>query len=153
MSGLPARIACRERLSEPPTKATHQGHQQFFLKRFSTRFVYITKTAIAIGKEPRQADTMGMFDSDSTNIDLTCDFPARESFRMTLLERLLAMNEQGLQAESSEVTWDHSEHDSGIRVLSDSELEMLAAAQGDLYSLKIDHFGTGQLSPGLFDES
>ena len=96
---------------------------------------------------------MGMFDSDSTNIDLTCDFPARESFRMTLLERLLAMNEQGLQAESSEVTWDHSEHDSGIRVLSDSELEMLAAAQGDLYSLKIDHFGTGQLSPGLFDES
>lgn len=57
-------------------------------------------------------------------LDLKCDFPARESFRESLLECLQAINEQGVQTTAIE------EDDFAMRELSDSELDMLAAAQG-----------------------
>lgn len=62
---------------------------------------------------------MKTIDDNSMHLDLKCDFPARESFREALLARLRTVSPQV----------DDDADDSRIRELSDSELEMLAAAQ------------------------
>ena len=77
---------------------------------------------------------MRKLDNNLSDLDLKCDFPARESFREALLERLLAMDEQGahepIPIEGAELPKDDLE----ARELSDSELDMLAAAQGHMYA-------------------
>ena len=78
-------------------------------------------------KEPLRADAMKELGKDKSGLNLKCDFPARETYRETLLERLLATGSQ----RATNSTGDQiDELDSEIRTLSDSELEMLAAAQG-----------------------
>ena len=69
---------------------------------------------------------MGELGSKYTDLSLKCDFPARESFREALLERLKGLD--GCQS-------DHAAglggtFDEGLEPveLSDDELEMLAAA-------------------------
>lgn len=64
------------------------------------------------------------------DLDLKCDFPARETFREALLSRLLALNERKAHEVPSIRNAESPEFDSDARELSDSELEMLAAAQG-----------------------
>lgn len=66
---------------------------------------------------------------DKSGLDLKSDFPARESFRKALFERMLAASSQ--QAErKADARFD--DFDPEIRELSDDELEMLAAAQGSI---------------------
>ena len=74
---------------------------------------------------------MRQFENSSTGIDLRCDFPARESFREALLSRLLDMNESGQKATSEDAA-DPFDSELDMRELSDTELEMLAAAQGGI---------------------
>lgn len=69
-----------------------------------------------------------------SDLDLKCDFPARESFREALLERLIAIDEQGTKGPMSVQGAGSSEDDLEARELSDTELDMLAAAQGDMYA-------------------
>jgi len=78
-------------------------------------------------KEPLRADAMKELGKDKSGLDLKCDFPARETYRETLLERLLATESQRAARSASDQL---DERDLEIRTLSDSELEMLAAAQG-----------------------
>ena len=73
-------------------------------------------------RKGRTAGSMDRIESSFEEFDLSCDFPARESFREALLERLLALNEQQASPQAGAAR---------IVMLSDSELEMLAAAQGD----------------------
>ena len=70
---------------------------------------------------------MAEFRDIFAGIDLKCDFPARESFREELLARLLDMDTPDWQAGRST----GSEVDLESRELSDSDLELLAAAQGE----------------------
>ena len=67
-----------------------------------------------------------------SGLNLKCDFPARESFREALLERLLAIKDQ--QAERGNDA-QLADDDLEVRALSDDELEMLAAAKGQPISL------------------
>ena len=67
-----------------------------------------------------------------SGLNLKCDFPARESFREALLERLLAIKDQ--QAERGNGA-QLADDDLEMRTLSDDELEMLAAAKGQPISL------------------
>ena len=69
---------------------------------------------------------MSILDDNYSDLDLKCDFPARESFREALLSRLLAVDVQPTP----------TENDSGLRKLDDSELKLLAAARGDVYQYK-----------------
>lgn len=69
----------------------------------------------------------------SKGFDLKCDFPVRESFREALLARLLAMDGREMQVVFSAEDEGHLEEDLGIRELCDYELDMLAAAGGQLY--------------------
>ena len=71
---------------------------------------------------------MMMFGTNFSGLDLRCDFPARESFRNDLLSRLLVINE--LTEEKNQNTG-NLEDDPDARELTDSELEMLAAARGE----------------------
>lgn len=75
------------------------------------------------------AGTMREHDDNFSDLDLRCDFPARESFRESLRVRLLAINGQDKAASSGNVKYlaDYPE----VRELADSELEMLSAAGGD----------------------
>ncbi len=68
--------------------------------------------------------------------DLRCDFPARESFRESLLERLLSMDESELARE----------REPQIIELSDSDLDLVAAAQSDFFGMQNPTGFTG--SPG-----
>mgnify|MGYP007105516796 CR=1 FL=1 len=72
---------------------------------------------------------MNYLNDNHSDLDLKCDFPARESFQDGLLARLLDADRQ-----ARELT--QLEDDSEARELSDSELELLAAAQGDIYQYK-----------------
>ena len=67
-----------------------------------------------------------------SGLNLKCDFPARDSFREALLERLLAIKDQ--QAERGNDA-QLADDDLEVRALSDDELEMLAAAKGQPISL------------------
>ena len=62
---------------------------------------------------------------------LKCDFPARESFRESLISDLLSMDEGELQRASSNRTFDTCKDEDWAFELGDDELEMLAAARGD----------------------
>lgn len=66
--------------------------------------------------------------------DLRCDFPARESFREALLSRLQSINELDLQHMSSDTSSEESEDDLWGVELDDSDLELIAAAQGIDYN-------------------
>ena len=72
---------------------------------------------------------MKLLGNDMADLDLTCDFPARKSFCEALLERLLSVNEQEAQ---KAMPADSAEVEDGLyaRELSDDEVELLAAAQG-----------------------
>jgi len=76
-------------------------------------------------RKERGRGIMGAFDDNTSRLDLKCDFPARESFRKELLARLRTISPQG------DSTEDPSEFHA--RELSDSDLEMLAAAQGQTH--------------------
>jgi len=67
-----------------------------------------------------------------SGLNLKCDFPARDSFREALLERLLVI--KGQQAERGNDA-QLADDDLEVRALSDDELEMLAAAKGQPISL------------------
>ena len=69
---------------------------------------------------------------NKSGLNLKCDFPARDSFREALLERLLAIKDQ--QAERGNDA-QLADDDLEVRALSDDELEMLAAAKGQPISL------------------
>ncbi|MBQ3301910.1 MAG: hypothetical protein IJH04_07200 [Eggerthellaceae bacterium] len=62
--------------------------------------------------------------------NLTCNFPARTSFREALLDRLLAQNEQLASSSAAAI----GEVDPEARELADDELELLAAAMGDYFA-------------------
>jgi len=66
-----------------------------------------------------------------SDFDLKCDFPARESFRESLLASLLDMEGQEKRWVATAGGARSPEYDSEIRELTDSELEMLAAARGE----------------------
>ena len=67
--------------------------------------------------------------------DLKCDFPARESFRESLLVRLQAMNAEGISTDNDAFVEDDSSY---ARALTDDDLEMLAAAEGEPSSPRFD---------------
>lgn len=72
----------------------------------------------------------GTLSDNSFENSLKCDFPARESFRESLLEDLLAMNETEQRTSLDERT--EKTKDTGRAILlDDAELEMLAAAEGE----------------------
>lgn len=64
-----------------------------------------------------------------SELDLKCDFPARESFRKSLLEYLRSIGEQEPRERFLSMP-QHQDDDHEIQELSDSDLDMLAAAQG-----------------------
>lgn len=75
---------------------------------------------------------MGLFRDNRADFDLKCDFPARESFREGLLARLINMDERETNTAPS-AAGPAFDDDLTARELTDEELEMLAAAQGDLF--------------------
>ena len=68
-----------------------------------------------------------------SELDLKCDFPAREAFRKALFEHLLALNERKERSATPIKSMDFDESDPEIRELADDELEMLAAARGQSF--------------------
>ena len=73
---------------------------------------------------------MKVFGDNSPDLDLKCDFPAREAFREALLARLLTLNASHPIAQSEEsATSRICEPD--FRELSDDELDLLSAAGSD----------------------
>ena len=92
--------------------------------------IYGLKAATGRRKEPLQAVIMRKLGNKPLNLDLKCDFPARESFREELLANLLVMDEREMHQAAPIGSTEHPESDPEIRELSDDELEMLAAAQG-----------------------
>ena len=70
--------------------------------------------------------------NNHSNLDLKCDFPARESFRESLLTRLFSLDERGTREKEPDGGMNYLGDDPEIRELSDSDLEMLAAARGEM---------------------
>lgn len=65
--------------------------------------------------------------------DLKCDFPVRESFRESLLSRVLALNEIKRQNAPSDDLDEEQESSMRADDIDDSELDLLAAAQGEAH--------------------
>ncbi|MBO4365186.1 MAG: hypothetical protein J5804_02700 [Eggerthellaceae bacterium] len=69
---------------------------------------------------------MTILDRNDKHLDLACDFPARETFRKSLLNRLKTNIADGSPIDKPAQTEPRN-----VR-LDDDDLDMLAAAQGDL---------------------
>lgn len=63
--------------------------------------------------------------------DLKCDFPARESFREALLSRLLVMGEGDVRQTAEDGSGEQGAERPRLVKLSDFELDLVAAAQGE----------------------
>ena len=96
---------------------------------------------VASAKGLFQVMTQGESINEFSEVDLKCDFPARDSFRESLLSRVRAMNEMKRKLDASE---DLEEgQDSLMRAddLEDSDLDLLAAAQGEIQYFRDLHEG------------
>lgn len=74
---------------------------------------------------------MDAMSDNSFESSMKCDFPARESFRESLLADLLSMDESELAAASSDELLESHKSASRKIKLEDADLEMLAAAEGE----------------------
>ena len=74
------------------------------------------------------------FNDKSFEAELKCDFPARESFKKALLSRLRSLDGETLREASFDESEIMQEGVPEIRELSDSDLELVAAAQGDFFT-------------------
>ena len=86
----------------------------------------------ASAKELFQVMTQCESYNEFSEVDLKCDFPARDSFRESLLSRVLAMNEMKRKIDASESPYEGQDAYLQADDLDDSDLDLLSAAQGEV---------------------
>ena len=94
---------------------------------------------VASAKGLFQVMTQGESNTEFSEIDLKCDFPARDSFRESLLSRVLAMNGMKRRVDVSEDPEEGQDSPMRANDLEDSDLDMLAAAQGEIQYFREFH--------------